>query len=162
MTTQSSAPAVKSVADAMNRHYSTVIVGGGQAGLSMSYCLKQRGIDHLVIEKNALTHTWRTQRWDTFCLVTPNWQCALPDYPYRGNDPYGFMKREELIAYLDGFIAHVNAPVCEGVAVQRVAPAAKGYGRRALERVQVTMPERVDDKTGENPVRRKPKVSWGR
>ena len=126
MTTPSHTSAFKTVADAMNRHYSTVIVGGGQAGLSMSYCLKQRGIDHLVIEKNAATHTWRTQRWDTFCLVTPNWQCALPDYPYRGDAPYGFMKKEELITYLDGFIAHVNAPLCEGVAVQRIAAAEMG------------------------------------
>ena len=126
MTMPSSMPAFKSRADAMNRHYSSVIVGGGQAGLAMSYCLRQRGIDQLVIEKNTLTHNWRTQRWDTFFLVTPNWQRALPDYPYRGDDPYGFMKKDELIAYLDGFIAHVNAPVCEGVAVQRVALAPMG------------------------------------
>ena len=126
MTTPASTPKFKSTAEAINRHYSTVIVGGGQAGLSMSYCLKQRGIDHLVLEKNAVTHTWRTQRWDSFCLVTPNWQCTLPDYPYRGDDPYGFMKKDELIAYLDGFIKHVNAPVCQGVAVQRVASTPKG------------------------------------
>ncbi|WP_345811031.1 MSMEG_0569 family flavin-dependent oxidoreductase [Paraburkholderia sp. PREW-6R] len=101
-------------------HYSVIVVGGGQAGLSVSYYLKQAGIDHLVVEKKTLTHTWREQRWDTFCLVTPNWQCALPGYPYRGDDPHGFMKKDEIIAYLDGFISHVNAPVIEHAEVRRV------------------------------------------
>ena len=57
-------------------HYGVLVVGGGQAGLSVSYHLKQAGIDHLVVERNTVTHTWREQRWDAFCLVTPNWQCA--------------------------------------------------------------------------------------
>lgn len=107
-------------------HFSVAIVGGGQAGLSMSYCLKQYGIDHVVLEKRTVTHTWREQRWDAFCLVTPNWQCALPDYPYRGDDPHGFMKKEEIVAWLDGFVRHVDAPVREGVAVTRVSRRANG------------------------------------
>jgi putative flavoprotein involved in K+ transport len=97
-----------------------LVVGGGQAGLSISYYLKQAGVDHLVVEKNTLTHTWRNQRWDAFCLVTPNWQCALPGYPYPGDDPHGFMKKDEIIAYLDGFIAMVDAPVIEHTQVKRV------------------------------------------
>ena len=101
-------------------HYSVIIVGGGQAGLSLSYYLQQYAIDHLVLEKQTLTHTWRHQRWDTFCLVTPNWQCALPGHPYVGNDPNGFMKKEEIIQYLDGFIASVKAPVKEHTAVLSV------------------------------------------
>ncbi len=105
---------------AAGRHYSVIVAGGGQAGLSTSYYLKQAGIDHLVLEKNTVTHTWRSQRWDAFCLVTPNWQCALPGYPYRGADPHGFMKKDEIIAYLDGFIAMVNAPVLEHTEVKRV------------------------------------------
>ncbi|WP_175108504.1 NAD(P)-binding domain-containing protein, partial [Pararobbsia alpina] len=103
-----------------NRHYSVLVVGGGQAGLSISYYLKQAGVDHLVIEKQTVTHTWRNQRWDAFCLVTPNWQCALPGYPYPGDDPHGFMKKDEIIAYLDGFIAMVDAPVIEHTQVKRV------------------------------------------
>src|ERR1700758_3136976 len=102
-----------------NRHYSVLVVGGGQAGLSISYYLKQAGVDHLVVEKNTLTHTWRNQRWDAFCLVTPNWQCALPGYPYTGTDPHGFMKKNEIIEYLDGFIQSVDAPVLEHTEVQR-------------------------------------------
>ncbi|CAE6709888.1 MSMEG_0569 family flavin-dependent oxidoreductase [Paraburkholderia haematera] len=101
-------------------HYSVLVVGGGQAGLSVSYYLKQARIDHLVVEKNTVTHTWRQQRWDAFCLVTPNWQCALPGYPYPGDDPHGFMKKQEIIDYLDGFIAHVEAPVIEHAEVKRV------------------------------------------
>lgn len=107
-------------------HHQVIIVGGGQAGLSASYYLQQQGIDHLLLEKHSLTHSWRTQRWDAFCLVTPNWQCALPGYPYAGDDPHGFMKREEIIDYLDGFIRSVNAPAREGVAVQRVSPRPQG------------------------------------
>ncbi|CAG9163562.1 MSMEG_0569 family flavin-dependent oxidoreductase [Cupriavidus pinatubonensis] len=108
------------------RHYSVIIVGGGQAGLSMSYCLRRAGIDHLVIEKHTVTHTWRTQRWDAFCLVTPNWQCALPGYPYSGDDPHGFMKKDEIIDYLDGFIRMVDAPVLEHTEVRHVRPRPQG------------------------------------
>ncbi|MFM9917806.1 MAG: MSMEG_0569 family flavin-dependent oxidoreductase [Rhizobacter sp.] len=107
-------------------HHSVIIIGGGQAGLSISHYLKQRGIDHLAIEKRSPLHAWRTQRWDTFCLVTPNWQCKLPGWEYSGNDPHGFMKRDEIIEYLDGFVKHVNAPVHSGVTVQRVTRRAGG------------------------------------
>jgi putative flavoprotein involved in K+ transport len=107
-------------------HYSAIVIGGGQAGLSASYYLQQQDIDHLVLEKHSLTHTWRNQRWDSFCLVTPNWQCALPGYPYAGDDPHGFMKKDQIIAYLDGFIAQVKAPVREGCAVQRLTPRPEG------------------------------------
>ncbi|WP_321933400.1 MULTISPECIES: MSMEG_0569 family flavin-dependent oxidoreductase [unclassified Paraburkholderia] len=107
-------------------HFSVAVIGGGQAGLSMSYYLKQRGIDHVVLEKRTVTHTWREQRWDAFSLVTPNWQCALPGYPYRGDEPHGFMKKDEIIAWLDGFIRHVDAPVREGVAVTRVSKRPNG------------------------------------
>ncbi|MGH8789119.1 MAG: MSMEG_0569 family flavin-dependent oxidoreductase [Cupriavidus necator] len=108
------------------RHYGVIIVGGGQAGLSMSYFLKQAGIDHLVIEKHTVTHTWRTQRWDAFCLVTPNWQCSLPGYPYQGDDPHGFMKKDEITAYLDGFIRTIDAPVLEHTEVRQVKARAQG------------------------------------
>ncbi|HIQ55018.1 FAD-dependent oxidoreductase [Pseudomonas abyssi] len=107
-------------------HHSVIIIGGGQAGLSASYYLQQQGVDHLLLEKSALTNAWRTQRWDAFCLVTPNWQCQLPGYPYAGDDPHGFMKKDEIIAYLDGFIEMVNAPCRTGVTVQQVKPRAQG------------------------------------
>jgi putative flavoprotein involved in K+ transport len=108
-------------------HRSVVIVGGGQAGLSLSYYLKQRDIDHLVIEKHDPLHAWRDQRWDSFCLVTPNWQCKLPDWEYRGSDPHGFMKKDEIVDYLDGFVRHVDAPLLDHCAVRRVTPASGGF-----------------------------------
>jgi putative flavoprotein involved in K+ transport len=107
-------------------HYSVLIVGGGQAGLSISYYLKRAGIDHLVFEKQTVTHTWRNQRWDSFCLVTPNWQCLLPGHHYTGPDPHGFMKKDEIIGYLDGFIASVGAPVLEDTEVKRVKRGGDG------------------------------------
>jgi putative flavoprotein involved in K+ transport len=102
------------------RHVPVAIVGGGQAGLSVSYHLKQSGIDHLIFEKKTAAHTWASQRWDTFCLVTPNWQCDLPGHRYSGPDPDGFMKKDEIVAYLKAFVAKVNPPIREGVTVTRV------------------------------------------
>jgi len=111
----------------LSGHHSVVVVGGGQAGLSMSYCLKQAGIDHVVIEKNRLAHEWRERRWDTFCLVTPNWQCSLPGFPYPGPDPHGFMKKDEIVAYLDAYAASFNPPLHEGVAVSGVRRAGSVF-----------------------------------
>jgi putative flavoprotein involved in K+ transport len=107
-------------------HHSVAVVGGGQAGLSLSYFLSRRGIDHVVFEKRRAMHAWKSARWDSFCLVTPNWQCQLPGHPYTGPDPDGFMVRDEIIAYLDGFFAKVNPPIREGVDVQRVTPLPSG------------------------------------
>ncbi len=107
-------------------HIPVLIVGGGQAGLSVSWCLKQRGIAHVVLEKHRAMHVWRERRWDNFCLVTPNWQCQLPGWPYRGDDPHGFMTKPQILAYLDGFLRHVAPPLREGVAVRHVRPRAGG------------------------------------
>jgi putative flavoprotein involved in K+ transport len=108
------------------QHIPVVIVGGGQAGLSMSWHLQQRGIEHIVFEKHTAMHVWRTQRWESFCLVTPNWQCALPGHPYSGADPHGFMVKDEILGYLDDFRRAVSAPLLEGVAVLRVTPHGGG------------------------------------
>jgi putative flavoprotein involved in K+ transport len=110
----------------ISRHFPVVIVGGGQAGLSLSYYLKARGVRHVVFEKNRALHVWEERRWDSFCLVTPNWQCDLPGWPYRGKDPHGFMVKHEILDYLGGFRKSVNAPLREGVAVERVTPRADG------------------------------------
>jgi putative flavoprotein involved in K+ transport len=122
-------PAAAASAAAQVPHYEVVIVGGGQAGLSMSYYLQQAGIGHILFEQHTQTHAWRSQRWDAFSLVTPNWQCKLPGYEYAGDDPHGFMKKEQIIEYLDGFVAAVNAPVREGVAVRHVAALPGGSYR---------------------------------
>jgi putative flavoprotein involved in K+ transport len=100
--------------------HSVAVIGGGQAGLSISWHLKQSGIDHVVFEKERAGHAWRAERWDSFCLVTPNWQCQLPGFPYSGPDPHGFMLREEIVAYIDAFVASFGPPLLEGVAVRHL------------------------------------------
>ena len=111
---------------AQNGHVPVVVIGGGQAGLSVSYYLKRRGIGHVVLEKHRVGHAWRSDRWDTFCLVTPNWQCQLPDFPYTGDDPDGFMVKDEIVAYVEAFAKFVDPPVREGVAVEKVTRDADG------------------------------------
>ena len=87
------------------RRIDVVIIGGGQAGLSMSWHLRQAGIEHVVFERERCFSQWRDARWDSFCLVTPNWQCRLPgftyDGAYGGSDPHGFMPKDQIIEYLD-------------------------------------------------------------
>lgn len=104
----------------MTTHYPVIIVGGGQAGLSISYCLKQKGLDHLIFEKYQIAHSWRSKRWDSFCLVTPNWQCQLPGYPYAGQDPQGFMQKDEIVQYIENYAKSFEPPIREGVEVTRV------------------------------------------
>jgi putative flavoprotein involved in K+ transport len=105
----------------MKSQYEVIVIGAGQAGLSMSYLLKQKGIDHVVFEKKRIADSWSSYRWDTFCLVTPNWQCNLPGYSYTGNDPYGFMVKDEIVDFLEGYAASFNPPVKEGVEVLAVS-----------------------------------------
>lgn len=107
-------------------HYSVIIIGGGQAGLAMSYHLGRQAIDHVVLEKNSIAHSWKTQRWDAFCLVTPNWQCQLPGYPYPGENPKGFMLRDEIVTYVESYAKRISAPVREGVAVTKLRQDKNG------------------------------------
>ena len=101
-------------------HYPAVIVGGGQAGLSVSWHLAQAGVRHVVIERESAAHEWRDGRWDNFTLVTPNWHCRLPGYAYDGPDPDGFMTRDEVYAWVRGYADTFDAPIAEGVEVRRV------------------------------------------
>jgi putative flavoprotein involved in K+ transport len=107
-------------ADSVAGDFSVIIVGAGQAGLALSYCLQQRNIRHVVFEKHRIGHAWRTQRWDSFCLVTPNWQCRLPGHAYSGSDPDGFMLKDQIVDYLEQYVARFAPPVREGVEVQRI------------------------------------------
>jgi putative flavoprotein involved in K+ transport len=102
-----------------------VIVGGGQAGLALSYELTRAGVDHVVLERSRIGSTWRG-RWDSFCLVTPNWTMDLPGFPYDGDDPQGFVPRDEIVSYLERYAASFKAPVQAGVEVQSLDAAAGG------------------------------------
>jgi putative flavoprotein involved in K+ transport len=102
-------------------HHHVIIIGGGQAGLSLSWHMTKAGIDHVVLERAEAFHAWKQQRWDSFCLVTPNWQCKLPGYDYLGNDPHGFMVKPEIIRFVDGFAQNFNPPILENVEVLSLA-----------------------------------------
>src|ERR1700693_3817800 len=115
------------VASPARGHYSAVVVGGGQAGLSASYWLTRAGLDHVVFEKKTAMHKWRDERWDAFCLVTPNWQCQLPGHAYDGPDPHGFMVKDQILDYLDSFRRKIDAPVRENVEVRSVEKLADGF-----------------------------------
>ncbi len=116
-------PAVPAAVDATPRpeHIPVLIVGGGQAGLSMSYLLRARGVHHVVLERHRIGEAWRSHRWDSFCLVTPNWQCRLPGFAYgkefAGEDPHGFMIKNEIVRYLEAYARSFSPPVREGVEV---------------------------------------------
>ena len=93
-----------------------VVVGAGQAGLSLSHELSHGPVDHVVLERGRVGETWRG-RWDSFCLVLPNWTVQLPGGRYTGDDPDSFMPRDDIVAYLAGYARSFGAPVREGVAV---------------------------------------------
>src|SRR4028119_489342 len=104
---------------------STVVIGAGQAGLANSYELTQRGLDHVVLERGRIGEAWRG-RWDSLCMVLPNWYNGLPGFPYQGGDPDGFQTRDEWVADLARYAATFALPVREGVAVSAVATLPAG------------------------------------
>lgn len=96
-----------------------VVVGAGQAGLATSRELTRRGLEHVVLERGRVGQTWR-DRWESFCLVTPNWSMQLPDRPYDGENPDGFVHRDEIFAFLERYSKAFDVPVEEGIAVHSV------------------------------------------
>jgi len=98
----------------------TIIIGGGQAGLAMSRCLTNRGVEHVILERGRVAERWRSERWDSLRLLTPRWQSRLPGWRYRGPDPDGFMTTSEVVAYLDEYARSFRAPLHTGVTVTRV------------------------------------------
>ena len=109
----------------MNSNVDVVIVGAGQAGLSLSHELAAAGVEHIVLERGRVGETWRG-RWDSFCLVIPNWTVQLPGGRYRGDDPDGFMRKEQIVSHLVAYAAGFRAPVHEGVTVISLEPGENG------------------------------------
>ena len=106
----------------MPERFETIVIGGGQAGLSVSYHLTQRGREHVVLERGSVAETWRRARWDGFYLNTPNWALQLPGYEYDGPEPDAFSSLAEVLAYFEGYARDAGAPVRTGVEVTALRP----------------------------------------
>jgi putative flavoprotein involved in K+ transport len=104
-----------------------VVIGGGQAGLAMSHCLVDAGVDHVVLERGQTANSWRTERWDSLRLLTPNWLSRLPGWSYRGDDPDGYMTAREVVGHLDAYRTSFDAPVQGETIVEAVTPRGDGY-----------------------------------
>ena len=109
------------------RQVEVVVVGGGHNGLAMSKCLSDRGVDHVVLERGDVANSWATQRWDSFTMLTPNWQARLPGVAYDGDDPDGFMTGDEVVGFIKAYADTVEAPVFAGTTVSTVRPDDDGY-----------------------------------
>ena len=102
-----------------------VVVGAGQAGLAVSHELERHGVDHVVLERARVGQRWR-DRWESFCLVTPNWTVRLPGAPYDADDPDGFLPRDGVVEHLDRYAGRLRAPLHEGVEVRALVPEPRG------------------------------------
>ncbi len=99
----------------------TLVIGGGQAGLVMSHRLKQRGLPHLVLERQRIAERWRSERWDGLQFQFPNWSVRLPDFPFPHSDPDGFASTAEIIKFIDAYAEFVAPPIRCGVEVTRLS-----------------------------------------
>ncbi|HEX6554801.1 MAG TPA: NAD(P)-binding domain-containing protein [Ktedonobacteraceae bacterium] len=113
----------------MTQQIDVVIIGGGQAGLALSYYLTQQGRAHVVLERGRIAETWRSQRWDSFTLVTPNWMTQLPGFPYEGKDPDGFLPHDEIVLTLERYAQSFHAPLRSGIQARavRLQPGRNDY-----------------------------------
>ena len=109
------------------RTVTTVVIGAGHAGLAMSRCLFERSIDHVVLERGEVAHTWRTERWDSLRLLTPNWQSRLPGFQYNGSDPEGYRTLAEVIEFIASYAKAISAPVRTHTTVVSVRSTESGY-----------------------------------
>jgi putative flavoprotein involved in K+ transport len=105
----------------------TLIIGGGQAGLAMSRCLSDRSVDHVVVERGRVAERWRSERWDSLRLLTPNWQTRLPGFRYEGPDPHGYMTMPELVRFFEQYAASFAPPVETETAVVSVKRSGSGF-----------------------------------
>jgi putative flavoprotein involved in K+ transport len=105
----------------------TLVIGGGQAGLVMSYRLKARGVAHLVLERARIAERWRSERWDGLKFQFPNWSVRLPDFPFPQNEPDAFATSAEIVAFIEAFAAFAAPPIRCGVDVTRLSRGGSGF-----------------------------------
>lgn len=115
------------------QRYDVVVVGAGWAGLSVSYALMQAGFSHVVYERDRICETWRTQRWASFRMNTPNVMTVLPGDRYRGPAPEDYMTRDDFVAMVVDYSSRHRLPVREGIAVFDVTRARNGFEVRTSE-----------------------------
>jgi putative flavoprotein involved in K+ transport len=115
------------------RSIETVVVGAGQAGLIASSLLRKAGREHVVLDRRTRLGGGWLDRWDAFQLVSPNWIVSLPGFPYRGDDPDGFMPRDDVIAHFRDYASAIEAPVELGMDVNRLEVIRDGARRFRLE-----------------------------
>ena len=106
---------------------SALVVGAGHAGLAVSHYLAASSIDHLVVERGEVGNSWRTERWDSLRLLTPNWQARLPGLAYDGADPDGFMAMPDVVAFLERYARVVDPPLEARTTVESVRRKGVGY-----------------------------------
>jgi putative flavoprotein involved in K+ transport len=106
---------------------STVVIGAGHSGLAMSHRLTGRSIDHVVLERGEVGNSWRTERWDSLRLLTPNSQTRLPGMAEREAEPDGFMTMPEVVQFIDDYAATIDAPVQSRTTVTGVTAVDDGY-----------------------------------
>ena len=111
----------------MGRTEDVAIIGAGQAGLATSWHLAQANVDHVLLESVRLAETWRSRRWDSFCLVTPNWTVQLPGAKYNGPEPDGFMSLAQLLDHFQAWAASYGAPIEENSHVTSLEPGDGGF-----------------------------------
>jgi putative flavoprotein involved in K+ transport len=104
----------------MGESHDVIVIGAGQAGLTMSWALGQRGIEHVLLERDRVGERWRSSRWDSLMFQFPNYVLALPGLPYAGDDPQGFSHHTEVLRLLESYAGLLGAPVREHTEVTSV------------------------------------------
>jgi putative flavoprotein involved in K+ transport len=106
---------------------SVVIIGAGHSGLAMSHYLTAWSIDHVVLERGEVANSWKTERWKSLRLLTPNWQCSLPGHAYQGLAPDDFLTMPDVVAFIESYARIVSAPVRSQTTVRSVRRTDDGY-----------------------------------